>query len=174
MKIEAELVELWCAEMHNRDTCKGQYYSEDEWSHKVYAQTAEELHQKILDAMELLDLDSIDITRVYAIQYEDKYYLNGDGIDADIEFMKVMNISGNYLSSNHFEYHPENVARLEREKIAKQEREERKKQEVEKEREKVKRESEERKAKAEELQQSEGIKQLIELANAQGLKVEIK
>ena len=55
MKIEAELVEFWCAEMHNKDMCMGQYYAEDDWSRKVYARSAEELHEKILWSMSDID-----------------------------------------------------------------------------------------------------------------------
>ena len=174
MKIEAELVEFWCAEMHNKDMCMGQYYAEDDWSRKVYARSAEELHEKILWSMSDIDLEGVDITKVMAIEYEDVQYISGDETNADAEFMQIMGISGTYLSSGYFKNHPENVARLERERILEEERVAREKLEREKEREKAKLEAESRKAKADELAQSDDVQRLLKLAESQGLKVEIK
>ena len=71
-----------------------------------------------------------------AIEYEDVQYISGDETNADAEFMQIMGISGTYLSSGYFKNHPENVARLERERILEEERVAREKLEREKEREK--------------------------------------
>lgn len=172
MKIEGELVELWCAEMHNRNTCMGQYYSEDDWSIKRYAKSAEKLSAKVLEAMAELELDGIDITKVTAIEYDGQYYLGGEQSDAEKEFKEILGIK--YYTGDYFKTHPENLARLEREKIARKERQEREAREREAERERLKRESEKRKEKAIQLSASATMQELLKMAESQGLKVEIK